>query len=967
MKKHLFIVIAALGLGFGASADTVALWDFNSRPSDANDTTGTLTPSIGSGLASVVGAVAQSFTTAAGSSDPAGTNDNSNWRITTFAGVLTGNKTRGVQFNLNTVGFENITAVWDQLNSATANKYWRVLYSVDNGATWVEHNVIENSASAVWTNGVFSADFTSIPGANNHTNFGVRLLAEFQSTATGSGAASYIGVGGTYGTGGTLRLDIFRFNGTPVANLTIFSQPSSLTVAVGQPASFSVLAGGGQTPIGYQWRFNSNAIPSATQTSYTISSAQLTNSGAYDVIITNATSSVTSSVVTLNVRTPFNLAWTGQSSPVWDESSVNWLDTASSTPAAYSSGDHTLFDVRGISSPQVNLALTLNPSSVTVDADFDYLLRSDVGGKIIGTTGLIKRGAGMLQIDTDNNYSGPTVIEAGALQLGVVSAHGSFGTGPVTNNAALVFNRSDTIVVANNITGTGSITNLGKTVTLTGTNVYNGDISVPSGVLLLNGNQTVNSPNVTLTSLLPTLGSQTAFGISGGISTSPSTALTTYGNNLAGDYRVKFYTTSGTNTWNGPIYLSGSAGSVVNAIQSDAASAELRINGDITAIDGFANALFFRGTGSVLMNGRISLPGLIVNKTDAGTWTLSSTGNDWLGTALVVGTLRVGTNDALPTALSITMGQVNTTATLDLNGFNQQVASVQDSPGSPGVPIITNSSAVSDSVLTLNASGGTLGALIKDGAFRKLGLTINSGSLNLRSNCTYSGATTLSGTLTLSGDGAITNSAVISLAAGSTLDASPRVDATLTLSSTQKLKGDGAFNIGGNLVNNGTIELKVNKSGATLTGDSIQGVNQLTYGGTLNLILSGDALAAGDSVKLFTATSYSSAFSSIVPAAPGSGLAWDTGTLATDGTLRVVAAAMPVVATTFLSGTDVVFNGTGGTSGGTYFVLSSTNVVAPVATWTRIQTNQFDASGNFSVTNAILPNVPQNFFLLQVP
>ncbi|MEO6036059.1 MAG: autotransporter-associated beta strand repeat-containing protein, partial [Verrucomicrobiota bacterium] len=763
MKKQLLIAFATLGFCLGASADTVALWDFNSRPSDTNDTTGTLTPTTGSGLASVVGAVAPSFTTANGSSDPAGTNDNSNWRITTFAAVSSNNKTRGVQFNMNTIGFENITAVWDQQNSATANRYWRVLYSIDNGATWVERNVIDNTANAVWTNGVFSADFTSIPGANNNTNFGVRLLAEFQSTATGSGVASYVGVGGTYGTGGTLRLDMFRFSGSPVANLTIFSQPSSLTVAVGQPATFSVVAGGGQPPIGYQWRFESNAIPSATQSSYTISSAQLTNSGAYDVVITNATTSITSSVVTLNVRTPLNLAWTGQSSPVWDESSVNWINTASLTPAAYSTGDHTLFDVRGISSPQVNLAQSLTPSSVTVNADFDYLLRSDVGGKIIGTTGLTKRGAGTLQIDADNNYSGPTIIEAGTLQLGVASDHGSFGSGPVTNNGALVFNRTNALTLPNNISGTGTITNLGKTVTLTGNNVYNGDIAVPSGVLLLNGNQTVNSPNVTLSSLLPTSGAQTSFGISGGISTSPSTALTTYGNNLSGDYRVKFYTTSGTNTWNGPIYLSGSAGSVVNAVQSDAASAELRINGDITGIDGFANALFFRGTGSVLMNGHISLPGVIVNKTDAGIWTLNSTGNDWLGTALVVGTLRIGTNDALPTALSITMGQANTTATLDLNGFNQQVASVQDSPGSPGVPIITNSSTVSDSVLTLSASGGTLGALIKDGALHKLGLTINSGSLNLRSNCTYSGATTLTGTLSLSGDGAISNSSTINL------------------------------------------------------------------------------------------------------------------------------------------------------------------------------------------------------------
>jgi hypothetical protein len=39
----------------------------------------------------------------------------------------------------------------------------------------------------------------------------------------------------------------------------------------------------------------------------------------------------------------------------------------------------------------------------------------------------------------------------------------------------------------------------------------------------------------------------------------------------------------------------------------------------------------------------------------------------------------------------------------------------------------------------------------------------------------------------------------------------------------------------------------------------------------------------------------------------------------------------------------------------------------PLTNWTRLLTNQFDASGNFNLTNAMVTNSPQNFYLLQLP
>jgi hypothetical protein len=68
-----------------------------------------------------------------------------------------------------------------------------------------------------------------------------------------------------------------------------------------------------------------------------------------------------------------------------------------------------------------------------------------------------------------------------------------------------------------------------------------------------------------------------------------------------------------------------------------------------------------------------------------------------------------------------------------------------------------------------------------------------------------------------------------------------------------------------------------------------------------------------------------------------------------------------------LSGSNQVFSGTNGLAKGTYCVLASTNIALPLAQWTPIATNVFDSSGNFNFTNAINPNVPGQFYLLQIP
>jgi len=68
-----------------------------------------------------------------------------------------------------------------------------------------------------------------------------------------------------------------------------------------------------------------------------------------------------------------------------------------------------------------------------------------------------------------------------------------------------------------------------------------------------------------------------------------------------------------------------------------------------------------------------------------------------------------------------------------------------------------------------------------------------------------------------------------------------------------------------------------------------------------------------------------------------------------------------------LDGTDLVIAGTNGTPGLSYYVLSTTNLLAPISGWTPVATNQFDGGGNFNLTltNAVQAAIPQQLYLIE--
>jgi hypothetical protein len=211
MKRAIFGLLF-LASAWSASADILTQWNFNSNPPDATVGTGTNVPSMGTGTASLIGGATNIYSTGS-TLDGSSPGDNSDWNTRTYPAQGTGNKTRGAEFRVSTVGFESILVTWEQRNSATSSRYWRFQYSSD-GINFLDGPVITAGAADAYVSQ--SVNLNSFPALNNNPNFAFRILAEFGSTAIGSGAAEYVPTGaGAYATGGTLRYDLVTISGVP--------------------------------------------------------------------------------------------------------------------------------------------------------------------------------------------------------------------------------------------------------------------------------------------------------------------------------------------------------------------------------------------------------------------------------------------------------------------------------------------------------------------------------------------------------------------------------------------------------------------------------------------------------------------------------------------------------------------------------------------------------------------------------
>jgi hypothetical protein len=133
-----------------------------------------------------------------------------------YAAQGTRNKLTGVQFNVSTLGFQDLFLVWEQRHSDTASKYTRLQYTSD-GVNFVDGPLITMNVSGSFV--FYTASLAGIAALNNNPSFGFRIVSEFESSALGTTNENYVATATSYNSGGTIRLDLMTLFGNPFSGV----------------------------------------------------------------------------------------------------------------------------------------------------------------------------------------------------------------------------------------------------------------------------------------------------------------------------------------------------------------------------------------------------------------------------------------------------------------------------------------------------------------------------------------------------------------------------------------------------------------------------------------------------------------------------------------------------------------------------------------------------------------------------
>ena len=475
---------------------------------------------------------------------------------------------------------------------------------------------------------------------------------------------------------------------------------------------------------------------------------------------------------------------------------------------------------------------TVQGSSITLNGDAPIIEVGDgtangasftatIGSVIAGTGALTLTGLGTLVLTAVNTYAGGTIISQGTLKIGNGGTTGSV-SGPILNDAALVFDHSGNFTFAGLISGNGTLTKLGAgTLILTANNTVTGLITISAGTLQVgNGGTTGSIAGDVLDHGALVFNRSDDIAYDGVI----------VGNGTLTKLGAGTLTLTGENTYTGLTTISagtlqignaGVTGSIAGNILNDAALLFNRSN-DLT----YAGVISGNGTVTKLGDQTLTLTGA---NTYTGLTTISN-GTLQVGNGGTTGSIAgniadnaslvFNRSDSLTYAAVISGNGTMTklgAGTLTLTGANTLTGGTTISNGALQIGDGGTTGSITgpiedEAALIFNHSNNiTFGAPISGaGTLTKLG----AGTLILTADNTYTGLTTISSGALQIGNNTTTGSIV-----GNILD-----QASLIFNRSDNIAYDGAIS------GNGTIT-KIGAGTLTLTGDStFTGLTTITTG-----------------------------------------------------------------------------------------------------------------------------------------
>jgi autotransporter-associated beta strand protein len=117
-----------------------------------------------------------------------------------------------------------------------------------------------------------------------------------------------------------------------------------------------------------------------------------------------------------------------------------------------------------------------------------------------GAHSLTKTGVGTLTINGSAAYTGTTTVSAGVLKIGSGGSTGSLASSTIVNDGEILVDRTGSITLAANMSGSGALTkNSNGTLTLTGNSSYSGGTTLNTGTIVIGHANAAGSGTITQT------------------------------------------------------------------------------------------------------------------------------------------------------------------------------------------------------------------------------------------------------------------------------------------------------------------------------------------------------------------------------------------------------------------------------------------------------------------------------------